>query len=124
MATPAAESVKTVAATEAAAPYELSMDKMLTDTLMFLALLFGIFYFLLIRPQQKRYKEFQKMLESVKKGSRVVTGGGIIGVVTKLEGDDVAVVEIAPNVKVRVARSSISEVVDESKLPASTANDN
>lgn len=105
-------------------PYELSIDKQLTDTLMFLVLLFGIFYFLLIRPQQKRVKDHQAMVDTLKKGSRIVTGGGIIATVTKLEGEEVAVVEIAPNVRIRITKDSIGEVLDDSKLPASTANDN
>ena len=88
-----------------------------------LVLLFGIFYFLLIRPQQKRMKDHKSMLEGMKKGSRIVTGGGIIGAIIKLEGEDVAVVEIAPNVRVRVNRHTIGEVLDDSKA-ASTANDN
>ncbi len=106
------------------APYELSMDKMLMDTLVFLGLLFGIFYFLLIRPQQKRLNEHKAMLGTMKKGSRVLTGGGIVGIISKLESDSIIVVEIAPNVKVRVAKDTIIEVLDDSKMPADTANDN
>jgi preprotein translocase YajC subunit len=106
------------------APYELSMDKMLMDTLVFLGLLFGIFYFLLIRPQQKRLTVHKQMLGTMKKGSKILTGGGIIGIVSKLENDSIVIVEIAPNVKVRVAKDTIIEVLDDSKLPADTANDN
>jgi preprotein translocase subunit YajC len=106
------------------APYELTVDKMLMDTLVFLFLLFSIFYFLLIRPQQKRLNEHKAMLGTMKKGSRVLTGGGIVGVISKVENDSIVVVEIAPNVKVRVTKESIAEVLDDSKLPADTANDN
>jgi len=106
------------------APYALSMDKQLMDTLVFLALLFGIFYFLLIRPQQKRLKDHRTMLDTMKKGSRVITGGGVHGTVVKLEGDDVVHVEIAPNVRVKVAKATIGEVLEEGKSSAATANDN
>src|SRR5690242_5716030 len=106
------------------APYELSVDKQLTDTAIFLVLLFGIFFFLLIRPQQKRMKEHRAMLESMKKGSRIITGGGIHGTITKIEGDDIVHVEIAPNVRIRVQKGSIGEVLDDSKVAAGTANDN
>jgi preprotein translocase subunit YajC len=109
---------------EAQAPYALSVDKMMMDTVVFIALLFGIFYFLLIRPQQKRYKEYKKMLDSIQKGSRVVTGGGIIGVVSKVEAGDILLVEIAPNVKVKVSKASIGEVLGDGKSVGDTANDN
>src|SRR5262245_29501290 len=59
-----------------------------------LVLIFFIMYFLLIRPQQKRLKQHQDLVAALKKGDRIVTGGGIIGTITKFEGDDVAVVEI------------------------------
>jgi preprotein translocase subunit YajC len=105
-------------------PYELSGEKMLTDTLVFLVLLFGIFYFLLIRPQQRRIREHDSMLGAIKKGSRIVTGGGVIGTVTKTEGDDIVVVEIAQNVRVRVARATIAEVLKDDAMKGETANDN
>ena len=116
----------TVASTEAdgSVPYELSGQKQLTDMGVFLILLFGIFYFILIRPQQRRIKAHEQMLESIKKGVRVVTGGGIIGTVVKTEGEDILVVEIAQGVKVKVARPSISEVMEGSAAVAETANDN
>jgi preprotein translocase subunit YajC len=101
----------TSAGTEAvpAAPYELSQEKMFKDTLIFLVLLFFIFYFILIRPQQKRFKEHQNVLKSLQKGDEVITGGGIIGKIHKFEGDDVVVIELSENVRVKVARSSISD---------------
>lgn len=108
-------------------PYDLSPEKMLTDTLMFVGLLFGIFYFLLIRPQQKRVKAHQRMLERLQKGAKVVTTGGLIGTVIKLEGTDIVMVEIAQGVKVRVARSGIHDVDPgfNTTAPATdTANDN
>ena len=69
-----------------------------------------IFYVLLIRPQQKRAKEHQTTLDQLKKGDRVVTGGGIIGTISKIEGVE-ALVEIADGVKVRVQKASIGAVL-------------
>ncbi len=76
-----------------------------------LVLIFGVFYFLLIRPQQQRQKEQKAMLAAIKRGDRVVTGGGIVGVVQKVKDNDIEV-EIAPNVKVTVMRDTISGVVN------------
>ena len=72
-----------------------------------LVLMFVIFYFLLIRPQQKRAKEHKAMLEALKRGDEVVTTGGIHGRITGVT-DDVLTVEIAPNVKVRVSKSAVA----------------
>ena len=66
-----------------------------------------VFYFLLIRPQQKRAKETRTMLEALQKGDEVVTAGGIVGRIAKLS-DAYADLEIAPNVEVTVQRSAIS----------------
>jgi preprotein translocase subunit YajC len=68
-----------------------------------------IFYLLLIRPQQKRQKEMQKMLNAVKKGDRILTASGLYGVVAGLK-DDVVVVKIADNVKVEMLKSAITAV--------------
>lgn len=76
-----------------------------------LILIFVVFYFLLIRPQQRKMKEHKAMLESVRRGDRVVTGGGIIGVVTKVGPDDELQVEIAENVRVRCLRSTVNMVL-------------
>jgi len=105
-------------------PYELSGEKMMTDNLLVLGLLFFIFYFILIRPQQKRVKEHQNMMKSLAKGNRVITSGGLIGVIAKFEGDEIVVLEVAPNTKVRVTRQSIAEVRDNSVGIGETANDN
>lgn len=74
-----------------------------------IVLMFVIFYFLLIRPQQKRAKEHKAMLESVQRGDEVVTSGGILGKVTAL-GDEYITIEIAENVKVRLQRQAIMTV--------------
>ncbi|HYD29694.1 MAG TPA: preprotein translocase subunit YajC [Azospirillaceae bacterium] len=76
-----------------------------------LVLIFVVFYFLLIRPQQKRMKEHKALLESLRRGDRVVTGGGIIGTVTKVGTDDEIQVEIADGVKVRVLRGTITQIL-------------
>ena len=66
-----------------------------------------VFYFLLIRPQQKRAKETKTMLQALQKGDEIVTAGGVVGRISKLS-DAYANVEIAPNVEVTVQRSAIS----------------
>lgn len=75
-----------------------------------LVLIFVVFYLLLIRPQQKRMKTHREMLGALRRGDRVVTGGGIVGTVTKA-GDDELTVEIAEGVRVRVLRSTVSTVL-------------
>lgn len=75
-----------------------------------LVLIMGVFYFLLIRPQQKKAKEHQAMLSKVAKGDTVVTHGGLIGKVTKIVDDNEIQVEIGENVKVRVLRGGIHDV--------------
>jgi len=79
--------------------------------------IFAIFYMLLIRPQQQRVKQHQAEIAAVKKGDEVVTGGGIRGRVTKV-GDDEAEVEIAQGVKIRVVKSTITQVLSPTSRPA------
>ena len=69
-------------------------------------LIFIIFYFLLIRPQQKKVKEHKAMVESLKKGDKVVTSGGITGTITRVIDNDKVEVEIADNVTVEVIRGT------------------
>jgi preprotein translocase subunit YajC len=75
-----------------------------------IAAVFVIFYFFLIRPQQKQAKEHQRMLESVKKGDRILTTGGLYGTVVGLKGDDLEV-RFADTVKLTLARSGIARVL-------------
>ena len=75
-----------------------------------IVLIFVIFYFLLIRPQQKKQKNHQKMLESVTKGDRVVTSGGLYGTVVGVK-DNLVILKIAENVKIEVAKSAISHIL-------------
>jgi len=72
-------------------------------------LIFVIMYFLIIRPQQRRLKDHREMVAALRRGDTVVTGGGLIGKVTKADDDELQV-EIAQGVKVKVIRSSITEV--------------
>jgi len=76
-----------------------------------LILIFVVFYFLLIRPQQAKVKAQREMLSGVKRGDRVVTNGGIIGLVTKVISDSELQIEIAEGVRVRLLKQSISEIV-------------
>ncbi|MFC6686910.1 preprotein translocase subunit YajC [Jhaorihella thermophila] len=76
-----------------------------------LILIFAIMYFLLIRPQQKKMKEHQAMVESLRRGDQVVTQGGIIGKVSKVKEDGEIEVEIADGVKVRVVKNTIAQVL-------------
>lgn len=85
-----------------------------------LVLIFVIFYFLMIRPQTKRMKEHRAQIDAVKKGDKVVTGGGLIGRVTKVTDTEVEV-ELGQGMKVRAIKSTLSQVVDPTAAPA--AND-
>jgi preprotein translocase subunit YajC len=85
-----------------------------------LVLIFVVFYFLLIRPQQQRLKAHKEMVANVRRGDVVVTGGGMIGKITRVS-DDEATVELAENVRVRVLRSTITEV--RAKTEPAPAND-
>ena len=77
----------------------------------------GIFYILMIRPQQRQMKAHREAIAAVKKGDDVITGGGIRGRVTKVSDDEVEV-EIAQGVKVRIVKSTITAVVSPTTKPA------
>ena len=79
-----------------------------------LVLIFVVFYFLLIRPQQKKAKQHQEMLGKLKKNDEVMTSGGIYGRVVTL-ADNVVTLEVAPNVRIRVNRPQISTVITNEK---------
>ncbi len=80
-----------------------------------LVLIFVVFYFLLIRPQQKKVKEHKAMVEALRRGDRVVTGGGLIGTVSKVINDGEVQVEIAEGVRVRIVRSMVQEVLSKTE---------
>ena len=83
-----------------------------------LILIFAIMYFLLIRPQQKKVKEHQAMVEALRRGDQVVTQGGLIGKVSKVKEDGELEVEIADGVRVRVVKATIAQVLNKTE-PAS-----
>jgi len=73
-------------------------------------LMFVIFYFLLIRPQQQRAKQHREMVNNIRRGDTVVTSGGIIGKVTRVKDDNEIEVEIAENTRVRVVKATVADV--------------
>ena len=89
------------------------MEQMLVQ-LMPLFLIFAIFYFLLIRPQQRRAKEHKEMVAGVQRGDKIVSSGGIRGKVVKVVGDFDVEVETSQGVNVTLVKSTIAEVVKES----------
>lgn len=80
-----------------------------------LILIFVVFYFLLIRPQQKRVKQHKEMVNSLKVGSIIVTSGGIMAKVVKLNDESVITVNIADNVDVKLKRDTVVELLEDSK---------
>ena len=76
-----------------------------------LILIFVVFYFLLIRPQQRKTKDHKTMLDALRRGDRIVTGGGIIGTVARVDSPEEITVDIADGVRVRVLRSTITSVL-------------
>jgi len=75
-----------------------------------LVMIMVVFWFLLIRPQQRKAKEHQELLKKISRGDTVVTAGGLIGKVTKIVDDSELQVEVGDNIKVRVLRSAVSDV--------------
>ncbi len=76
-----------------------------------LVLIFAVFYFLLIRPQQKKVKAHQQMISALRRGDKIITAGGVYGTVTKVLNDADAMVEIAEGLRVRIARSTIATLL-------------
>lgn len=87
----------------------------LLGTVLQFGLIFLVFYFLLIRPQQKRLKQHNQMLTAIVNGDLIVTGGGIMGKVAKIIDDKTLLVEINDEVKVKILRSTVSDVIKEEK---------
>ncbi|NLI27689.1 MAG: preprotein translocase subunit YajC [Acetobacter sp.] len=82
-------------------------------------LIFGVFYFVLILPQQKKQRQLKSSLSTLRRGDRVLTSGGIVGVVTKAQDEaDEIEVEIASNVRVKLVRSTITAVLSSAATPA------
>lgn len=82
-------------------------------------LIFVIFYFLLIRPQQRKMKEHKAMVEALRRGDQVVTSGGIVGKVSKVQEDNMVEVEIAEGVKIKVIKHTITQVLNKTEPAAS-----
>ena len=80
------------------------------EQIFLLVAMFAVFYLLLIRPQQKRVKEHKARIAAIRRGDTVVTGGGVIGKVVKVESGEEVVVEIAPNTQVRLVSATIADV--------------
>jgi preprotein translocase subunit YajC len=87
------------------------VSSLLSSGIVPMVLVLVVFYFLMIRPQQQKAKEHRTMLSALRRGDRVVTGGGIVGTVAKVVSDDEILVDIADNVRVRVLRSTITSVL-------------
>lgn len=84
----------------------------LFSTLIMFALIIGIFYFLILRPQQKRQKERQKLLEAVKKGDKVITAGGLHATVAGLD-EKTVLLQVADNVKMKFDRTAVATIIRE-----------
>ena len=80
-----------------------------------LVLIFAIMYFLLIRPQQKKMKELKAMIDALRRGDQVLTGGGIIGKVTKVGEENTIEVEIATGVTVKILKSTVVSVMNKTE---------
>ena len=91
------------------APAAGGVESLLQGPLM-LVLMFGVLYFVMIRPQMKRQKEHKAMIDALQKGDEVVVGGGLIGRVAKL-GESIVHVEVASGVEIQVQRSSVVQVL-------------
>ncbi|HLO77093.1 MAG TPA: preprotein translocase subunit YajC [Magnetospirillum sp.] len=89
--------------------------------ILMLPLLLAVFYFLLIRPQQKRAKQHRELISQLRRGDRVLTQGGILGTINKVVDDKEVVVEIAEGVRVRVLRATIQEIVSKTEPVAAEA---
>ena len=87
------------------------VSSLLSSGIVPMVLVLVVFYFLMIRPQQQKAKEHRNMLSALRRGDRVVTGGGIVGTVAKVVSDDEVMVDISDNVRVRVLRSTITSVL-------------
>lgn len=94
------------------APQGGSAEGSLMSTLLMFALIIGIFYFMILRPQQKRQKERQKMLDAVKKGDKIVTAGGLHGTIAGMD-EKTVLIQVADNVKMKFERSAVASIVKE-----------
>ena len=105
-------------AASAQAPAQGGFDQVLWTMIVPFAMIFGIAYFLLIRPQTQKASEHQKMVSSLKRNDEVVTSGGIFGKIVEL-GDRIVTLEIAPNVRIRIERAQIGSIAAHGKAAGS-----
>lgn len=89
--------------------------------LMPMIIIFGIFYFMMIRPQQRKEKERRKMIEELKSGARVMFSGGVLGVITNVK-EHTFMVKVADGVKVEVLKGAVSQVVEKGEKPKEEEN--
>ncbi|MDY0084104.1 MAG: preprotein translocase subunit YajC [Ignavibacteriaceae bacterium] len=82
----------------------------MVSTIIMFGAIFAIFYFMIIRPQQKRAKEREKLLSNIEKGDKIITSGGVHATIVGIE-EKTVLIEIAPNVKVKIERSAVGSVV-------------
>jgi len=108
--------VKTFFLIAMAQPQGGSPEGSLISTLIMFTLIIAIFYFMILRPQQKRQKDRQKMLDAVKKGDKVVTSGGMHGTVAGID-EKTILVQVSENVKLKFDRTAIGAVIRESETP-------
>jgi len=92
-----------------------SPEGSLISTFVMFGLIIAIFYFLILRPQQKRQKDRQKMLDAIKKGDKVVTAGGMHGIVAGLD-EKTVLLQVADNVKMKFDRTGIANILKEGEL--------
>ncbi len=85
-------------------------------------LILFVLYIFLIRPQQKKMDSQIAMVKALKKGDRIVTSGGIIGTIAKLEGEDYLMVEVARDIHLKILRNTVSNLIDDSPAAKATAN--
>ncbi|MEK9136802.1 MAG: preprotein translocase subunit YajC [Bacteroidota bacterium] len=95
-----------------ASPQGGSPEGSLVSTLVMFGLIIAIFYFLILRPQQKKQKNRQKMLDAVKKGDKVVTAGGLHGTIAGLD-DKTVLLQVSDNVKMKFERSAVASILKE-----------
>ena len=88
-----------------------------------LVLIFGVFYLFLIRPQQKKAQQQKDLLSSIRRGDRIVTNGGLIGIVTKVMSDQELQVEIADGVRVRIVRAMVASLLSKTEPAPETSEE-
>lgn len=86
-------------------------------------LIFGVFYFLVIRPQQKKLADQEKMIKALQRGERVVTSGGIHGKIAKIDGEGQLMLEIAEGVQIKIDRDNIAALEPKPQLAVVSANE-